>query len=62
MPPPPEGSWLAKFLGKVGGLDAAAAGQVLEEDVEIEEAHSMAEAASVDGAARHDNVYRHFIR
>eukprot|EP01052_Picozoa_sp_SAG31_P017047 SAG31_NODE_1151_length_9643_cov_15.981978_7_plen_243_part_00 len=61
VPAPAAESWLAKFLEKVRTLDAAAAGQLLENDVEIEEAHAMAESESVDAAARHEDVYRHFI-
>lgn len=61
VPAPAAESWLAKFLDKVRALDAAAAGRLLENDVEIEEAHAMAESESVDAAARHEDVYRHFI-
>ena len=56
---PPE-SWLGKFIAKANGLDAEAAGDVLEDDVEIEEAHAAAEAASHDSAARTQNVHNHF--
>ena len=56
---PPE-SWLGKFIAKAAGLDAEAAGDVLEDDVEIEEAHAAAEAASHDSAARTQNVHNHF--
>lgn len=56
---PPE-SWLGKFVAKARGLDAEKAGDVLEDDVEIEEAHAAAEAASHDAAARTQNVHNHF--
>jgi ubiquitin carboxyl-terminal hydrolase L3 len=53
-------SWLGKFVSKAKGLDAEAAGDVLEDDVEIEDAHAAAEAASHDAAARSQNVRNHF--
>lgn len=53
-------SWLGKFTAKAAGLDAEAAGQVLEDDIEIEDAHAAAEAASHDAAARTQDVRNHF--
>ena len=37
---PPADSWLGKFISHTGGLSAEAAGEVLEDDVEIEDAHA----------------------
>jgi hypothetical protein len=59
------GSWLGKFLQRCDGMgaspaDSAAAGKVLEDDIEIEETHAEAEAASVDRAARHQDCHNHF--
>jgi ubiquitin carboxyl-terminal hydrolase L3 len=56
----PKESWLGKFVAKAAGLDAEAAGDVLEDDVEIEEAHAAAEAASHDAGARTRDVHNHF--
>ena len=56
-------SWLGKFLDKCPAhavLSSADAGQLLEDDVEIEEAHADAEAQSHDRGARQEQCHRHF--